>query len=151
MATYQYSCALQLKYLRAAHLPCDGVQYLMQLLRGFGMAQRKEWMDEAERLKAQLVKEEKMRLREQKVAVFEIAEAVSAQQAAEDKVCNLHSMCFTVMHLLEPAGDYRLPTCQDTPFSCSQATLAMLSERVTITCFASCMFMLFLQRPALAA
>ena len=45
-------------------------------------------MDEAERLKAQLLKEEKMRLREQKVAVFEIAEAVSAQQAAEDKVCD---------------------------------------------------------------
>ncbi len=43
-------------------------------------------MDEAERLKAQLLKEEKMRLREQKVAIFEIAEAASAQQAAEDKV-----------------------------------------------------------------
>ena len=49
--------------------------------------QRQEWVAENQTLRAQLAKEEKKRLTEQNVAVFEIAEAASAQQAAEDKVC----------------------------------------------------------------
>ena len=49
--------------------------------------QRKEWCGWNEELKAQLLKEEKKRLTERNVAIFQIAEAASAQRAAEDRVC----------------------------------------------------------------
>ena len=62
------------------------------------MMQRKEWSRWNEDLKAQLLKEEKKRLTEQKVAISEIAEAASAQQDAEDKVCVFAPLALYYLH-----------------------------------------------------
>ena len=57
-----------------------------ELLRSSVAVQRQEWVAENGTLWAQVAREEKKRLTERNVAIFEIAEAASAQQAAEDKV-----------------------------------------------------------------